>query len=65
MNGSYTAQILDNISKNKNILHVPFYILSAYENFTLNKAKGAINNIFTKPLRKQYIEEIFEIFSKP
>jgi nitrogen-specific signal transduction histidine kinase len=65
MNGSYSAQILDNISKNKNILRVPFYILSAYENVTLNEAKGAIDNIFTKPLRKQYIEEIFEIFSKP
>jgi signal transduction histidine kinase len=60
MNGSNTAQLIDNIAKNKNILHVPFYILSAYENLSLGSAKSAIDNIFTKPLRKQYIEEIIK-----
>jgi signal transduction histidine kinase/CheY-like chemotaxis protein len=60
MNGSNTAQLIDNISKNKNILHVPFYILSAYENLSLSSAKSAIDNIFTKPLRKQYIDEIIK-----
>jgi signal transduction histidine kinase/CheY-like chemotaxis protein len=58
MNGSYASQILDNISSHKNIVHVPFYILTAYENLDLGPCKEAIDGIFTKPLRKQYIDEL-------
>jgi signal transduction histidine kinase len=58
MNGSYASQILDNISRHKNINHVPFYILTAYENLAIGSCKEAVNGIFTKPLRKQYIEEL-------
>jgi CheY-like chemotaxis protein len=58
MNGTYASQILENISNHKNITHVPYYILSAYENLSLGSDKKEVNGIFTKPLRKQYIEEI-------
>jgi signal transduction histidine kinase len=61
MNGSYTAQVLDTLSKTKNLLHVPFYILSAYENLSIGSA-DYIDCFFTKPLRKQHIEEIFKQF---
>jgi signal transduction histidine kinase len=60
MNGSNTAKILDGIYKQKNMLHVPFYILTAYENISLGSAKETIDGVFTKPLRKQYIDEIFK-----
>jgi signal transduction histidine kinase/CheY-like chemotaxis protein len=62
MNGSYASQILDNISSHKNFNHVPFYILSAYENLAIGSCKEAVNGIFTKPLRKQYIEELLNNF---
>jgi signal transduction histidine kinase/CheY-like chemotaxis protein len=62
MNGSYASQILDNISSHKNINHVPFYILTAYENLTIGSCKEAIDGIFTKPLRKQYIDELLNNF---
>jgi signal transduction histidine kinase len=62
MNGSYTYQILDNISSQKNINRVPFYILTAYENLAIGSTKETINGIFTKPLRKQYIEELLNNF---
>jgi signal transduction histidine kinase/CheY-like chemotaxis protein len=62
MNGSYASQILDNISSHKNIVHVPFYILTAYENLDLGPYKEAINGIFSKPLRKQYIDELLNNF---
>jgi signal transduction histidine kinase len=58
MNGTYASQILDNICNHKNLTHVPYYILSAYENLSLGSVKEEIDGIFTKPLRKQYIEEI-------
>jgi signal transduction histidine kinase/CheY-like chemotaxis protein len=62
LNGNNTAEVLYNISKNKGMTGVPFYILSAYESFDLGTAKDAVNDIFTKPLRKQYIEEILKNF---
>jgi signal transduction histidine kinase/CheY-like chemotaxis protein len=58
MNGSNTAQVLGNISKSKNIEHSPFYILTAYENLVLGFGKNVIDDVFSKPLRKQYIDEI-------
>jgi signal transduction histidine kinase len=58
MNGTYAAQILHNICNHKNITHVPYYILSAYENLSLGSVKDVVDGIFAKPLRKQYIEEI-------
>jgi hypothetical protein len=62
MNGSYVSQILYNISTHKNIIRVPFYILTAYENLAIGSCKEAINGIFTKPLRKQYIDELLNNF---
>jgi signal transduction histidine kinase len=62
INGSYASQILDNISSHKNINRVPFYILTAYENLAIGSCKEAVNGIFTKPLRKQYIEELLNNF---
>jgi signal transduction histidine kinase/CheY-like chemotaxis protein len=58
MNGSYASQILYNISSHKNINRVPFYILTAYENLAIGSCKETVNGIFTKPLRKQYIDEL-------
>jgi signal transduction histidine kinase len=60
LNGSTTAQIIYEISTSKNMTHLPFYILSAYENLSLGIANDALNAIFTKPLRKQHIEEIID-----
>jgi CheY-like chemotaxis protein len=58
MNGIYAAQVLEYIASHKNIAHVPFYILSAYENLLSGSGKEAVDGIFSKPLRKQYIEKI-------
>jgi signal transduction histidine kinase/CheY-like chemotaxis protein len=58
MNGSTLSQLLNNLSKDKNLTLPSFYILTAYENLSLGNAIGAINDVFTKPLRKQHIEEI-------
>jgi hypothetical protein len=62
MNGSYASQILAHISSHKNMSHTPFYILSAYENLALGSGKEAIDGIFSKPLRKQYIDELLNYF---
>jgi two-component sensor histidine kinase len=56
MNGSYASEILTHVSRHKNLIHVPYYILSAYENLSLGNAKETIDGIFTKPLRTHYIE---------
>jgi hypothetical protein len=58
MNGTYAAQVLEYIASHKNIAHVPFYILSAYENLLSGSGKEAVGGMFSKPLRKQHIEEI-------
>jgi signal transduction histidine kinase/CheY-like chemotaxis protein len=61
MNGSTVAKILDNICGQKNISHVPFYILSAYENLAVESGKqAAIDGFFSKPFRKQYILELLD-----
>jgi signal transduction histidine kinase len=56
LNGSTTAGILKNISQSKNLTHIPFYILTAYQNLCYDS--GCINDVFTKPLRKCSIEQI-------
>jgi CheY-like chemotaxis protein len=58
MNGMVSANIVYDIEVNKNIPHVLFYILTAYEDLTLGYANRAIDGIFSKPLRKQNIDEI-------
>jgi signal transduction histidine kinase len=60
MNGSTVAHILDNIAGHKNISHVPFYILSAYENLAVGSSKETIDGFFSKPFRKQYIGELLD-----
>jgi nitrogen-specific signal transduction histidine kinase len=59
MNRSYTAQVLANICKNRNDRHIPFYILSAYENLA-SSSMDAVDDIFTKPLRKQPLQTILD-----
>jgi signal transduction histidine kinase/CheY-like chemotaxis protein len=60
LNGCDTASILDKISKGKNIVHVPFFILTAYEN--LASGVGVVDEVFTKPLRKTNVEQIIKSF---
>jgi signal transduction histidine kinase len=43
MNGSYASEILSHVSSHKNIIHVPYYILSAYENLSFGCAKETID----------------------
>jgi nitrogen-specific signal transduction histidine kinase len=57
MNGTHVSKILSNICNHKNLPHVPFYLLSAYENLWLGSVNETVDGIFTKPLRKQYIDE--------
>jgi signal transduction histidine kinase/CheY-like chemotaxis protein len=57
MNGGTCAEILKTVCCVKNFSHVPFLILSAYEN--LRNLVG-VNEIYTKPLRKQNLEEILK-----
>ena len=61
MNGSATANVLKEFEKNQNFNSIPFYILTAYEDeSTLNKLRSAsIKNIFSKPIKKVYIDRIF------
>jgi anti-sigma regulatory factor (Ser/Thr protein kinase)/CheY-like chemotaxis protein len=58
MNGTYAAQVLEYIASHKNIAHVPFYILSAYENLLSGSGGEVVDGVLSKPLRKQHIEEI-------
>jgi signal transduction histidine kinase len=60
MNGGSTAQGLSSIIRNSNLSHVPFFILSAYENLSFSNDNNAIDGVFTKPLCKQYVEEILK-----
>jgi signal transduction histidine kinase/CheY-like chemotaxis protein len=60
MNGMVSAEILWNLYGVKNLVPVPFFILSAYGN--LVKQPG-VNDVFTKPLRKQNIDDIMRIVS--
>jgi signal transduction histidine kinase len=61
MNGSTCARILHDIEVSKNMPHVMFYILSAYENFD---ESNIYDGVFTKPLRRNNIEEIIKKVNK-
>jgi CheY-like chemotaxis protein len=56
LNGSDTARILHNLNSEKGLSDIPFYILTAYEGFTLG---SGIIGTYTKPLIKKNIEDIF------
>jgi signal transduction histidine kinase/CheY-like chemotaxis protein len=58
MNGSVCAEILRNLYSVKNLVPVPFFILSAYEN--LAKQVG-VNQSFSKPLTKQNVDDVLKI----
>jgi signal transduction histidine kinase/CheY-like chemotaxis protein len=58
MNGSVCAEILKTLYSVKNLVPVPFFILSAYEN--LAKQIG-VNETFSKPLTKQNVDEILKM----
>jgi signal transduction histidine kinase len=59
MNGSVCSEILMNMCNIKQFPLVPFFILTAYESLTGNNTHG-IRKIFTKPLRRQNVEEILK-----
>jgi signal transduction histidine kinase len=58
LNGGSTASNLKKIYQGKNLVHVPFYILTAYENLCYDS--DCINEVFTKPLKKCNIEQIIK-----
>jgi signal transduction histidine kinase len=55
LNGSACAKILHDLNQEKGIADVPFYILTAYEQFALD---SGIKGTFTKPLMNKFIEEM-------
>jgi signal transduction histidine kinase/CheY-like chemotaxis protein len=59
MNGSVSAKIINELSINRELMHTPIYILTAYESFNLTKDYG-INGVLTKPITKSVIKDIFE-----
>ena len=59
MDGSTCAKILSCISLCKRLRHVPFFIISAYENLEFKKEDG-IDKIFSKPITEKKLEEMIE-----
>ena len=60
MNGSTCAKILQELTKSKGLPHVPFFILSAYENFEI-VTDISVDRTFTKPLSMKNIVDIFSM----
>jgi signal transduction histidine kinase/CheY-like chemotaxis protein len=56
MDGSSSAAIMKKVVKGRGLQCVPFYILTAYENLSYDFE--SVERVFTKPLRKQNIEQI-------
>ena len=61
MNGLTSAKILNDITKSKGFRHVPFIILTAYENIQFGKDHG-IDKSYTKPISLRNLEEIYDHF---
>jgi signal transduction histidine kinase len=59
INGSMSAEILRNMYFTKGLVPIPFFILSAYETLSYGDLMG-INLSFSKPLKKQNIDEILK-----
>jgi signal transduction histidine kinase len=62
MNGSTCAEVLNNLYENRNFSAIPFFIVSAFESLYFGKVIG-VSSIYSKPLRKQNIEEIIKSVS--
>jgi signal transduction histidine kinase/CheY-like chemotaxis protein len=58
MNGTSCAKVIQEITKSKSLLHMPFYLVTAFESFA-NENDSGIDNIYTKPLMKKNLEDIF------
>jgi signal transduction histidine kinase/CheY-like chemotaxis protein len=58
MNGTNCAKALCEIVKAKNITNIPFYLVTAYESF-VNESDSGIESIYTKPLIKKNLEDMF------
>ena len=66
MDGTSTVKALKELSNYQMFTHIPFYILTAYEDEkTVGKIKSVpITNIFTKPMKKSIIEKIIGDINK-
>jgi CheY-like chemotaxis protein len=60
MNGIKTAEVLKDLTNSKNIISIPVYILTAYENIiNINlKELSNIKRILTKPLTKEITKKL-------
>jgi signal transduction histidine kinase len=58
MNGSVSAKILNEVNTNRDLPHIPLYIVTAYESFTQNG--DGLDGTYTKPLTRNTMKEIFE-----
>jgi signal transduction histidine kinase/CheY-like chemotaxis protein len=58
MNGTNCAKALCEIVKAKNITNIPFYLVTAYESF-VNESDSGIEGIYTKPLMKRNLDDMF------
>jgi signal transduction histidine kinase/CheY-like chemotaxis protein len=60
LNGTYCAEIINNIYLNKGLGVVDFYMLSAYENLNVKTYIG-VKKVLTKPLTKRHLTEILNL----
>jgi signal transduction histidine kinase len=56
LNGADSAKILYELNREKGMVEIPFFILTAYEQFALD---SGVRGIYTKPLMNKYLDEIF------
>jgi signal transduction histidine kinase/CheY-like chemotaxis protein len=56
LNGSEAAKLINRVNKEKGISNTPFFILTAYEEFTL---QDGVKDTYTKPLTHNNIEKMF------
>ena len=63
MNGSTTALVLKELAHNETFLHIPFYIVTAYEDENILRVikSAPITDIFSKPLKQACIKKILGI----
>jgi signal transduction histidine kinase len=56
LNGYDTAKILHNVNVEKGLVDIPFFILTAYEEFVLG---DGVKCAYSKPLMNKHLEDIF------
>ena len=62
LDGTVTAKVLKELAHSDKMFSIPFYILTAYEDENIIKKLklSPITNIFSKPINKIFIEQIFD-----